>query len=116
MQSRPADRGSSDADDGSLGQRAYQPVLSEGIGIRKGAFPILHSQVSILHYSRSPRAVTHASAGGKGRLGISRRSTGAISLWNSSSVARCCFLVRPSPSAFTCSTSCPSCSWYRSTL
>ena len=53
---------------------------------------------------------------GKGRLGISRRSTGAISLWNSSSVARCCFLVRPSPSAFTWSTSCPICPWYQSTL
>src|SRR5262249_40047757 len=32
--------------------------------------------------SRSTLAVTHAGACGKGRLGISRRSTGAISLWN----------------------------------
>src|SRR5262249_53453868 len=96
--------------------KLWEFFYGEGGEIRNGAFPILHAQFAILHYSRSPCAVTHAAAGGNGRLGISRRSTGAISLWNSSSVARCCFLVRPSPSAFTCSTSCPSRSWYRSTL
>src|SRR5262249_22549554 len=37
---------------------------------------------------RSTPAVTYAGGCGNGRLGISRRSTGAISLWNSSSVVR----------------------------
>src|SRR5918992_5292767 len=67
-----------------------------------------------LHPTAYPTLATKTA--GKGRLGISWRNTGAISLWNSSSVARCCAGVSPAPSAFRCSTSCPNCLWYRCTL
>src|SRR5690606_40312918 len=48
---------------------------------------------------------------GKGLLGISARSTGATSAWNSSSDARCWAWVSPSASAATCMTSWPNRLW-----